>query len=78
MVSCLDCYYPTGVLFFYLLQITSKLVRSTLQVGFVCQTVAKRPVTPGEESQLTREDVNCHIIYTANGKDRPPMLLLLF
>lgn len=34
----------------------------------VCQTIANRPIEKGEESQLTRDDVSCRIIYAANGE----------
>ena len=34
----------------------------------VCQTIANRPIEKGQESQLTRDDVSCRIIYAANGK----------
>jgi len=37
-------------------------------VGLVCQTIANKPVEPGKESELTRDDVSCKLIYTANGK----------
>lgn len=49
------------------LQASSKLIRATLHVGMVCQTITKTPVEPGKESELTRDDVSCRIIYAANG-----------
>ena len=33
----------------------------------VCQTIANRPIEKGQESELTRDDVSCQIIYAANG-----------
>ena len=34
----------------------------------VCQTIANRPIEKGQESELTRDDVSCRIIYAANGE----------
>ena len=34
----------------------------------VCQTITNRPIEKGQESQLTRDDVSCRIIYAANGE----------
>jgi len=36
----------------------------------VCQTIANRPIEKGQESELTRDDVSCRIIYAANGELR--------
>jgi collagen type IV alpha-3-binding protein len=44
----------------------SKLIRATFQCGMVCQTVANGPVTQGTESLLTRNDINCKILYATN------------
>lgn len=50
------------------MQSTSKLIRATLHVGLVCQTITSKPVELGKEAELTRDDVSCKLIYTANGK----------
>ena len=39
-----------------------------MEVAFVCQTLVHKPVEPGKESELTRDDVSTRIIYSANGK----------
>ena len=44
------------------------MIRATLNVGFVCQTTMNKPVDPGKESTITRDDVSCRLIYAANGK----------
>lgn len=36
----------------------------------VCQTITNHPIEKGQESQLTRDDVSCRIIYAANGELR--------
>ena len=48
-------------------QISSKLIRATFQLGLVCQTIAKTPVERGKEAQLTRDDINCRMVYATNG-----------
>lgn len=45
---------------------TSKLIRVHLEVAFVCQTLVHKPVEPGKESELTRDDVSTRIIYSAD------------
>lgn len=45
---------------------TSKLIRATLYAGLVCQTMANRPIVQGKESDLTRDDISCKMIYAAN------------
>jgi len=35
----------------------------------VCQTIASRPVEPGKEAELTRDEIQCKIMYAANGED---------
>ena len=52
----------------FLPQSTSKLIRATLHIGMVCQTIANKPVEPGKEAELTRDDISCKIIYAANGE----------
>ena len=47
---------------------TSKLIRATLHVGLVCQTIVKKPFEQGKESELERNDIQCRISYAANGK----------
>ena len=44
------------------------MIRATLNVGLVCQTIVNRQVEPGKESSITRDDVSCKIMYAANGK----------
>ena len=48
-------------------QVTSKLIRATIHIGLVCQTIAVRPVERGKESELTRDDIQCRLSYAANG-----------
>ena len=36
----------------------------------VCQTIASRPVEPGKESELSRDEIQCKIIYAANGEGK--------
>lgn len=43
------------------------MIRATLNVGLVCQTISNRPVETGKEAELTRDDVSCKVIYAANG-----------
>ena len=50
-------------------QSTSKLIRATLHIGMVCQTIANKPVQPGKEAELTRDNISCRIIYAANGEN---------
>ena len=57
-------YHGNGVV-----QVTTKTIRATLNIGMVCQTIAHRPVDAGKESELSRDDISCRIIYAANGKD---------
>ena len=49
------------------MQSTSKLIRATLYVGLVCQTIVTRQVAPGKEAELTRDDISCKLVYAANG-----------
>lgn len=57
-----------GIIYnFYTTQVTSKMIRATLNVGMVCQTITNKPVEPGKEYELSRDDVSCKIIYAANG-----------
>ena len=51
----------------YYVQVTSKLIRATIHIGLVCQTIAVRPVERGKESELTRDDIQCRLSYAANG-----------
>lgn len=46
--------------------ISSKLIRATLQVGMVCQTLTEEPVEEGKEGELTRDNVSCKMMYAAN------------
>ena len=46
----------------------SKLIRITLHVGMVCQTITDTPVEVGQEADLRRDNVSCRIIYAANGE----------
>ena len=46
------------------------MIRATLHVGMVCQTIANSPVEEGKEKDLTREDVSCRIMYAANGREQ--------
>ena len=48
--------------------ISSKLIRATLQVGMVCQTLTEEPVEEGKEGELTRDNVSCKMMYAANGE----------
>lgn len=50
-------------------QPNSKLIRAILHIGMVCQTIASRPVEPGKEAELTRDEIQCKIMYAANGED---------
>ena len=69
-VSVTDYTVPASIecdaILFY--QPSNKLIRATLHVGMVCQTVASKPVELGKEAELTRENVGCKIIYAANGR----------
>jgi len=42
----------------------------------VCQTIASRPVEPGKESELSRDEIQCKIIYAANGEDTVEALVM--
>jgi collagen type IV alpha-3-binding protein len=46
--------------------VTTKHIRTTIHIGMVCQTLTTKPVEPGKESTLTRDDISCKIIYAAN------------
>lgn len=56
------------LLLFVSLQSTSKLIRATLYVGLVCQTVSSHPAAPGKEAELSREEISCKLVYAANGE----------
>eukprot|EP00731_Ephydatia_muelleri_P016776 Em0009g1200a len=45
---------------------SSKLIRAMLQIGMVCQTIADRPVEPGKEIELRRDEISCQMVYAAN------------
>ena len=49
-------------------QPNSKLIRAILHIGMVCQTITSRPVEPGKEAELTRDEIQCKIMYAANGE----------
>ena len=51
----------------YTTQVTSKMIRATLNVGMVCQTIPNKAIEPGKEYELSRDDVSCKIMYAANG-----------
>lgn len=50
----------------------SKLIRISLHVGMVCQTVTETPVEVGQEVELERNNISCRIIYAANGERQHP------
>lgn len=43
------------------------MIRATLNVGLVCQTISSKPIEVGKESEVIRDDVACKMIYAANG-----------
>ncbi len=55
-------YFYTGFV-----QDTGGLIRATLYVGLICQTIVTRQVSPDKESDLTRDDIACKLVYAANG-----------
>lgn len=44
----------------------------------VCQTIASRPVEPGKESELSRDEIQCKIIYAANGEEDAVEALVMY
>ena len=50
-----------------------KYVRITMNVAMICQTIIEPPANGGD---ITRDNITCKIIYTADGRQPFPCFLL--